>query len=253
MGRYDNISVYHNGQWKQPNRIYVFNDNNWRDMGLNDSANTQNLFVRKNGSWVRATLNKKTTTVTDYKYINGAFNLKPANGFCFTPLGAGSDNATWGIAGTVRKTSSGGKRIFYCGVSSGAGYVTVYWKENGQLEVEIHYNSYTKTVVTDNSVGINQWVSFAINQSKGSSTLKIVFNGVTKTVTNQVSFDLNNATNVVGASGLQFKDAFNCKGTRYSKGATNVYFNINDLTSSSGNSYENASIVTQTHTVVSWE
>ena len=75
MGRYDKIRVFKDGSWRQPSRIYVRKNGGWLDLGTNDSNITTPLNVRKNGAFVRATLNKNVYTVNGDSYVKNQFKL----------------------------------------------------------------------------------------------------------------------------------------------------------------------------------
>ena len=249
MGRYDKIKVYHNGQWKQPTACRVYQNGTWVDIGANDSDNTKSIYVRKNNNYVRATLNKKTTTVVTERYANSPFNLLPASGFCWNP-----PDGAWYFRGTVRKTTSASKRVFYCGDSSANYSVQLWWEDDGRLTFICRYNGNENRFSSSNSVGANQWVYINVFSNAGSKRVYMDFNGVrTESGSMYQAFEISNAWNAVGDANIQFKDNLSAAGVKWNEERYSVSFNASTASGSDGWQYTNVPHYEATTQVVTWE
>lgn len=236
MGRYDKIRVYKDGAWKQPTRMYVYDGTTkkWIDFGTNTSTNTNSFNVRSGSSWKRVTLNRKDTQKERGEfYAYGAFDLYPSSGFCYYP-----PSATWGFYMNVRKTTSGGKNI--CAIRNQYGDLTPYlyieWLDDGRIHVRNKYPGYAEvTLTTNNSYGLNQWISINAYALKGTRTfvLEIVGHETVSKYMGNCFYNTGSLT-TIGDNGLNYKDGFTCYGVDYSLNVHRVEFNFNDRPAKSG-------------------
>ena len=249
MGRYDKIKVYSGGAWKSPKQIKVYTGTKWEDLGTYDSANTKTLKVCKNNSFVRATLNKKVTTEVTDRYATGSFSLKPASGFCRCPDSSYNDEHNWYFkVGSIKKTASGDKRIFYCGVSDN--YVSIYWLSNGKIRVRTCWDGSYTDLTSSNAVGLNTAVNLQVYSNKGSYKTYIKFNGTTTSKNQYETFMFNNATNTVGDSGIEFRGTLSAAGCSYSKDYS-VSFTVSTASAADG-AHTKITHKETTRQVVSW-
>ena len=227
MGRYDKIRVYHDGAWKQPYRLRVY-QNGWVDLGTNDSSNTRTLNVRSGNSWRRATLNREDYNYTSgEEYAYGRFALYPKSAYGYNP-----SKASWGFYMKVRKTSAGSKYLLDIHNVTGSNdtpYFKVIWRDDGYIEIKNKYSSTEYTLVSNVSYGLNQYISVNIYALKGSDRVYLEVNG------NQVNkrlygtFSNIGSETWVGDSGLNYIEGFTCYGAAYSNNANGyVEFRITD-------------------------
>lgn len=250
MGRYDKIKVYNGSKFVNISRLRVHNGTKFVDFGTADSANTASLYVYdKNKNLVRVTLNKQIVTVPGESYANGPWNLIPHNGYCFNPGGG-----TFTLEGTIRKTRSDTDlRLFYIG--TGGNFFEVWWLADGRLRITTSTTfggGGSETVYSSNSVGQDQWVSFAIHQAYGTYNTEIWFNGVYTGAKLYSMFEVTGAYNVVGSDGIQFAGPFRCQGRRYGQGNTYFENNLSNISGTDGSTYENVNHVSTSVTEERW-
>lgn len=238
MGRYDRIRVYNGSGWQQPSRIRVFSNNAWQDLGENDSAITKSLNVLSGGAWRRATLNRETYTIPGESYAQGSFSLTPANGYCYCSNSNNSVNTTWYFRCTMRKTDNGEKQVFWTGNSAWSCYLQIVWLADGRVRVSIksaYGSGSVQSITTSNAVGANQWVYLDVTCNKGVYKMTVNFNGVTTSGNMWETWQITNASNVVGSAGMQFKDGLACQGTKYSNGSSTMWADMNTASGNVGN------------------
>lgn len=231
MGRYDKISVYHNGAWKQPKRMYVYN-NGWRDFGEANSNNTRTINVRYGNSWHRVTLNRKDTQKERGEfYAYGRFYVYPANGFCYYP---DSDGSNWGFFMNVRKVESGDKILFYTYSTYGDvhPYLKIVWRDDGHIEVSNKYSASGTyySIVSKNAYPLNEWISINVYAVKPTRaiTLEILGKNDSQRAYMYGAFTISTATTYIGDSGLHYRAGFTVYGDAYSGSSGKVEFNFND-------------------------
>lgn len=241
MGRYEKIKVYNGSSFVKPSRIRIYN-NGWQDIGTDTSYSTVPMYVRKaDGSNARATLNRRDYTVVDDQYASGAFNLLPASGFCFYTANAG-----WYFRATIYKESDISNQIFYCGTGT-TSYIKIVWNANGTVTVSVRYNNSTiYSVTSSNAVTAGNYVYLNVYAAKGSTKVYVVLNGVTTSATLYNQFIVTSATNVVGSTGMRFKDTLSASGAKYPSNTYSVSFNT-----TTANGTDNSQYVNLVHTVVS--
>lgn len=262
MGRYDSrIKVYDNGQWKNVQRLRIKDyksTGGYCDLGTNTSSNSIELYVKKNGSFIRATRHLNKVSYVDDIYTigtdNGAFHLLPVNGFCFCPNGTSSSMDTaWEFSCYMKRTSTGDKNVFT--VTNGTRFIKITWLNNGKIQVKAHYGSdetLTTTVAQDT---LDVWYYLKVSQAKGSNTMNINWGGTNKTGSMYQNFLVGNSTNTVGASGLKFSSTLTCKGCKYTSNTTSTKYSINtDMSTNSGNGskYKNAKLEEHYVTFEEW-
>lgn len=249
MGRYDNIKIYYNNAWRNPNEIYVFQDQ-WTpaSFGRYDSDNTRPLYVYDGEDYKRITLNRSVETVVTDSWIEGAFNLLPAAGFCWCPNGAWK-YYNWYFRATIKKTTLGNKRVFYCG-DNATGYIAIYWQADGTIKVDT-YKTELISVTTSNSVGLNTEAYLNVYSNARDNTIYIEWNDVTSSGTSTQSFIVN-GTNTVGSAGLQFRDTISVAGVGPGDSTYTISFDADTASGSDGNQYTNVNHQETTNTVVRW-
>lgn len=250
MGRYDKIRVYHDGQWKQPTQCRVYYNNAWQDLGTNDSYNTRSLYTLKNGNYVRATLNRQDYSVVTDRWAQGSFSLLPASGFCFCPKSSNAGNYNWYFRATIRKTSDTDQQIFRCGASNS--YIRILWKADGHIQVTSSYNGTAYSMTTSNAVGANNTVYLNVYANKGSYTTYVEFNGVTTSGNLSASFRINNATNQVGDSAMQFRNNLSAAGVNGSGSTYSVSFDTSYASGSDGSQYSGVNHQESSSTGTNW-
>ena len=256
MGRYDKIKVYNGSSWVKPSRIRVFANNAWQDLGTDDSSITKTLYVQNGSSLARATLNRTVVTVPGESYTGGdGFQVLPANGFCFCPASGYSNDRTWLFRATIRKVADGDLNVFYIANPSWSNHLQIKWLNDGRIQVtnSCDWASGTKSITTSNAVGKNTWVYLDVTVEKNAKTMNVRFNGVNTPGRMDRAFQVTNATNWVGGSGVQFKNGFEIQGTSYSSGG---YYRSIDLSTASGSSsgnYSGIDHVNDTTTRVEWK
>lgn len=264
MGRYDKIKVYNNNNWVQPTRIRVYKNGVWQDLGDNNSDNITDLNVRKDDDWVRATLNKQTTTSVTDRWEQGGFNVLPVNGFNANPKdGYGFQFYT----SNVLKTENVDQNLFRVTTSASNSYLHITWHANGTVSVTINYLGSSRTVTSSNAVsaGTNvyiniwtwrQWWSHD-NTGEWVGKVTIDLNGVqTSGTINNIQY--GNSSNVVGDSKIQFRGSLYVKGIDGYGAQHEVNFNANTGTidtrpsGSDGWRYQNLTHRETTTTVTNW-
>lgn len=230
MGRYDKIRVYHDGSWKQPKRMYVYNNGTWVDFGTNNSSNTRSVNVRYGNDWHRVTLNRKDTTKERGEfYAQGRFYIYPENAFCYWP-----DKTNWGFYMNVRKVEAGDKILFYTYSTYGDvhPYFKIVWRNDGHIEVSNKYSASGTyySIVSKNAYPLNEWISinvYAIKPTR-SVTLEIIGRNDSQYVYMGGAFGISTANAYIGDSGLHYRDGFTVYGASYSGASGKVEFNFND-------------------------
>ena len=216
MGRYDKIRVFKDGSWRQPSRIYVRKNGSWIDLGTNDSNITTPLNVRKNGAFIRATLNKNVYNVNGDSYVKNQFKLDPTNyntrgDWCLYQGTLSSDTSKYGslyLRAWIYKEQNVDANIFYSYNSNVTSYLKITWKADGRIEVRTKYSGSEYSVVTSNAVYAGNWVYLNIEWPWDTSTTNIYFNGVHTQSTANAQFLSVNMDNLVGDSVIRFKDTF---------------------------------------------
>lgn len=148
MGRYDKIRVYNGSSWVQPSQIYVYNAG-WKSLGTNTGDNqsatnggVRHLYANKYSysSFTRATLEKKTNTVTTATYSTGSGRVGSTN-YCWNPSQTYSAGDCY-VSGTFKKTAAYDQNIFYTRDNNGADancfYIT--WLADGRIRVRTRFN-----------------------------------------------------------------------------------------------------------------
>lgn len=218
MGRYDKIRVFKNGSWRQPSRIYVRKNGAWKDLGVNDSSNTTPLNVRRNGTFVRATLNKNVYNVNGDSYVKNQFKLDPTNyttrgDWCLYQGTLDGDYSKYGtlyIRTWIYKEQNVDANIFYSYNANKTSYLKITWQADGRIKVLTNFEggSSERSVVTSNAVYAGNWVYLNIEWPWDSHTTNIYFNGVHTKATTNAQFLSVKMDNLVGDSVIRFKDNF---------------------------------------------
>jgi len=259
MGRYDNIKVYNNDSWVQPNQIRVYN-NGWQDLGTNDSYNTKSLQVRKGNEFKRATLNRRDEEVVTDRWANGRFKLLPANRYCRCP--DNSDHTlqyNWYFRTTVEKTTDNAQYLFYCGTggspeSPGNNYIRVTWQADGKIKVDGRYNGGTVgSVTSSNAVGKNTQVYLNVYSNKGSYKCTIDFNGTTTSGNIYSSFMFNNSTTTVGDTYTKIRNNLAAAGVDGSGNTGSCSFNASTVSGTDNSQYKEVTHRESTRTDTYWE
>lgn len=240
MGRYDKIRVYHNGQWKQPTYCRVYSGGQWKDLGDNTSYNTASMYVLKNGSYTRATLNRQDYSYVTDRWLEGEFNLLPAYGYNYCPKSSGGTAVSWYFRATIRKPDNGAYRLFYSGTGNTNGYIQLWWQNDGTIKVTACYRGTVKTLTSSNAVGANQDVYLNAYANAGSYTFYINFNGVTTSGTVGASYLYGGTTNTIGSAGLQFRGTVSVGGCNGSGNAYSSNFDASYASGTDGSNYANA-------------
>lgn len=218
MGRYDKIRVYKDGVWRQPSRIYVYKSG-WKDLGLNDSSNTASLNVRKNGQFVRATLNKEVIWVEDTPYGIGEFQLEPQNSvtrgdWCLYQGTLAYDNDVYDALHfrlTMYKETNVDTNILYTYDTSESKYLKITWLASGRIEIASCLDGDEKKVTSSNAVLAGNWVYLNIEWPWDTHETHIYFNGVLTKGTANSQFLSVNMRNLCGAATLRIKDTFDIR------------------------------------------
>lgn len=255
MGRYDKIKVYNGSGWVKPNRIRVYANNAWQDLGTDDSANTRALNVHNGSALVRATLNRTLVTLAGESYLGGdGFRMLPKNGYCYCPNTRDYVNTTWFFRATIRKTDAGQKQVFWTGNASGSCYLFIDWLADGRIKVRIksYYGSQNEqSVTTTNAVGANQWVYLDVTCNKGVFKMSVNFNGVVTTGYMYETWKISNADNWVGSTGVHFKDMLYMQGSVYDTGSAYKAVNTSTMSGDTAD-YQGADHVDTSYQEVRW-
>ena len=255
MGRYDKLRVYDGTNWVQPTRVRYYQNSAWQDLGLNDSDNTRSIYMYTDATHKsRVTLNKHTTTIIEDNCVAGdGFNLLPVNGYCFCPKYSSSADYTFTFECTIRKVSSGDKNIFWTG-NGNNNWFEIVWQNDGRIRVSnrtTYGTGNVETLISSNAVGENTWVHLKVQQYANSTSMAIVFNGVTTTGNKYQTFVVSNATNKVGQTGIQFKDNLLVQGSQWQYYSNTANLDMNTI-EGNGGQYQNVTRGGTPTTVVTW-
>lgn len=223
MGRYDKIKVYSNSSFRTPNRVQIYHNNTWVDLGTNnDKTNQKDLKVYHNNEFKIAT--KKWTKTGSHladKYSTGSFSLSPGNGFCYR-----TTQNTWRFqCDYVRKTTSGSQNVFTTGSSSN--YVKVIWEDDNRIHVYVKSSYYgsEQHIYSGNTFGANTWISLNVYQDKSASKMYIYVNGNQEAASgnwgSNYNWNISNASNTVSDSYVNMKGNLYVQGVQYNAGAHN--------------------------------
>lgn len=258
MGRYDKIKVYHNGTWKTPTQCRVYANGAWQDLGTATSYNTKSMYVRKNGSSVRATLNRRDQVVVTDRWAEGRFYLLPASGYCRCSQSSGAGAYNWYFRAYVEKTTNCDQYLFYCGTggnpsSPGQHYVRVTWLSDGRIRVDASYSGTVRTMYSSNAVGANTNVYLNVYSNAGSYSCTIDFNGVTTTASVGTSFRYNGSTTTVGDTYTKIRGTLSAAGVDGSGYTHSCSFNAATASGSDGSQYSGVTHRESTRTDVYYE
>ena len=215
MGRYDKIKVYKNGSFVQPKRVRVWNNGSWLDLGDNDSTNTRSLYVYKNGSKKRATLNKTTHYHAGTSYRHGSVEVLGGN-TCFSPNSSYA-NTEFLFTAYIRRTNSGSKNIFkmYGRATPNKDYFYIRLNDNGTITIGVNtqFSSYGESSVTT-SVAItdNGWHYVKVRAPLNGSKMYVSIDGGSEVSESSKRAWQVWANNSLGDSGLHIRsDGFYLK------------------------------------------
>lgn len=257
MGRYDKIQVYDNNAWHIPKQIRVYHNGAWQDLGRDDSYSTKEIKVKSGENFIRCTLNRRDETVISDQYIQGTFNLLPANGYC-----RHATKADWYFRATIERTRDDSDvAIFYCGNGNlngwGRSYIVIQWLANGKIRVTTAYNGVAVSMTSTNAVAKNTAVYLNVYSNRGSTMCYIDFDGVTTSGNLTSTFNISNAINIVGESGLKVRGMLSACGTNYVNANTFethvCSFNANTASDTDWANYTNVNHVEHSSVIVHYE
>ena len=235
MGRYDKIKVYKNGSFVQPKRIRVWNNGSWLDLGDNDSSNARSLYVYKNGSKKRATLNKTVTSYTGDTYRNGGIQILDGD-TCFSP-NSSYTNTEFVFTAYVRRKTSGEKNIFkmYGRATPNRDYFYIKLNANGTVSIGVNtqFSSYGESgVTTSAAITDDKWHYIKVRAPLNGSNMYVsIDNGAEVSASSRRAWQVW-ADNILGDSGLHIRsDGFYLKtanGYGNATSTSNVQANEND-------------------------
>lgn len=222
-GRYgDRIKVYYNNAWHTINRLRVYSNGNWIDLGTNDSNATQQLYaVNGTASPIRITRDRVDTPKTEtigLGYHQGEWSISTRQQYCFNTTAPGVTKTKFYAFFKVK--ASGASKLF--SFSSSYFWNTFFEsgiRDNGKVWYRVcdsggktWWNDTPSWTPNDNThetteaiqMGFDKgWQTIEFTGDIGSNTLYVKVNGVSQGFARHTAWETSSTNEKVGSDNLR--------------------------------------------------